>query len=57
MAEQSWTHDEFFAKLQELERELKNADLRESSVRTYIDWTSIFLRWLVGDCTLRGPVS
>ena len=57
MAEQSWTHEELLAELVEFERELKAAGLRNSSVHTYTDRTSTFLRWLVGDYTPRGPVS
>jgi hypothetical protein len=57
VSEQTWTHAELLAELEEFERELKAAGLRDSSVRTYTDRTSIFLRWLVGDYTPRGPVS
>jgi hypothetical protein len=56
VAERSWTHDELLIELEEFERELKTAGLRDSSVRTYTDRTSTFLRWLVGDYTPRGPV-
>jgi hypothetical protein len=37
------------------ERELRAADLRETSVRTYVDRTAIFLRWLAGDYQPQGP--
>lgn len=55
VAEQSWTHTELLSELAEFERELRAAGLRDSSVRTYTDRTTIFLRWLVGDYTPRGP--
>jgi hypothetical protein len=41
--------------LSRFESELRAAGLRESSVRTYVDRTAIFLRWLDGEYQPRGP--
>lgn len=54
--EESWTYSELRSKLDEFERELRAADLRDSSVSTYIGRSEIFLRWLVGEYTPRGPI-
>jgi hypothetical protein len=56
MTEPSWTYPELQADLQLFERQLKAAGLKPTSIQTYTDRTSRFLRWLVGDYTPRPPV-
>lgn len=53
---QAWTVRELRDKLDEFERELVAAKLRPTSVRTYVDRTEIFLRWLEGNYRPRGPI-
>ena len=53
----SWTLEELRGELQKFERELTRARLRPASIRTYVDRTDIFLRWLSSDYQPRGPVS
>jgi hypothetical protein len=50
-----WTSQELWAALEEFERELEAAGLRANSIETYVGRTTIFLRWLDGDYTPRGP--
>jgi hypothetical protein len=51
----AWTLDELKKELTTFEAELRAARLRETSVRTYVDRSSIFLRWLAGDYHPRAP--
>ncbi len=51
-----WTLRELYAELGRFEEELVEAELRENTVRTYVDRTTFFLRWLEGDYEPRGPV-
>lgn len=53
----SWTLDELEQELRRFEAELRKANLAENSVRTYVDRSAIFLRWLAGDYHPRGPQS
>jgi hypothetical protein len=55
VSEQSWTLRELHAELARFEHELRAASLRKSSVKTYVGRSEIFLRWLAGDYTPRGP--
>lgn len=55
MSEQTWTIQQLWAELSRFEEELKAAKLAESSIRTYVDRSSIFLRFLVGDYSPQGP--
>ena len=55
MNEKAMTMAELWNELGRFEKELRRAKLAESSVRTYVDRTSIFLRWLSGDYMPRGP--
>lgn len=57
MAVEGWTHQELLKKLQEFDRELRDAGLKEGTVRTYVDRSDTFLKWLVGQYTPRGPNS
>ena len=51
----AWTLQELRKELGRFEAELRANDLRESSVRTYVDRSAIFLRWLAGDYHPQGP--
>jgi hypothetical protein len=50
-----WTLEDLWTDLEEFERELNVAGLRKSSIHTYVDRTSRFLRWLAGDYQPQGP--
>ena len=52
-----WSLSELQEELVRFEAELRRAGLSESSVRTYVDRSSFFLRWLVGEYHPRGPNS
>ena len=52
----AWTIDDLHAALAEFEAELRAAQLRESSVSTYVDRTRRFIRWLDDDYSPRGPI-
>jgi hypothetical protein len=51
-----WTSEDLWKALEAFKSELQAAGLRENSVSTYVGRTTIFLRWLDGDYTPRGPV-
>lgn len=51
----AWTLDALQKELTRFEAELRAANLRETSVRTYVDRSAIFLRWLAGDYHPQGP--
>lgn len=51
----SWTLAELWSDLEVFEKTLVRAGLRQQSVRTYVDRTKFFLRWLAGDYQPRGP--
>ena len=51
----SWTIEELREDLRRFEDELFEADLKPSSVRTYVDRSEIFIRGLAGECEPRGP--
>ena len=53
--EKRWSADELERELTRFEAELRRAELRESSVATYVGRTSFFIRWLKGDYEPRGP--
>lgn len=50
-----WTAEELDRELRRFEAELRRAGLKESSVATYVDRSSLFIRWLRGDYEPRGP--
>lgn len=52
---QSWSLEELHQKLAQFEHELTKAGLHPSSVRTYVDRSAIFLRWIGGDYRPTGP--
>lgn len=45
----SWTTAELDRELDRFEAELRAAGLAENSVRTYVDRSRYFVRWLAGD--------
>lgn len=53
----AWTTLELKRELLRFEAELRAADLRESSIRTYVDRSETFVRWLDGDYKPRGRTS
>jgi hypothetical protein len=55
MAADRWTTDELRGELARFEAKLRAAELRESTVRTYVDRTNTFLDWLDGKYEPRGP--
>jgi hypothetical protein len=55
MTPQNWTTDELRAELLRFERELRAANLKDSSIQTYVDRSGRFLKWLDGDYHPRGP--
>lgn len=52
--ETSWTIQELLDELDRFEREVRAAGLAENSVRTYVDRSRIFVRWLAGDYQFQG---
>ena len=44
-----WTADRLLELLDQFEEELRDAGLAENSVRTYVDRSTYFVRWLSGD--------
>ena len=55
MTPQNWTTDELRTELLRFERELRAANLKDSSIQTYVDRSGRFLKWLDGDYHPRGP--
>ena len=51
----AWTLEALERELKRFEAELRANDLAESSVRTYVDRSAIFIRWLAGDYHPQGP--
>jgi len=49
------TGTELHELLREFEAELRTAGLEETTVRTYVDRSTYFIRWLDGDYRPRGP--
>lgn len=52
-----WSVAELERELTRFEHDLVSADLRRSSIDTYVGRASIFLRWLRGDYKPRGPIN
>jgi hypothetical protein len=50
----TWTLEELFDHLDRFEEAARAAGLAENSVRTYVDRSRYFVRWLAGDFTFRG---
>ena len=51
----TWTLKKLDDALKRFEAELQDAELRESTIRTYVDRTHTFLRWLAGEYRPTGP--
>ena len=51
----TWSVAELMDELERFEREARAAGLKEASVRTYVDRSRIFVRWLAGDYEFKGP--
>jgi hypothetical protein len=50
-----WDVPQLHDKLDEFEVELRDVGLKESSIRTYIDRSRFFVRWLDDHFHPRGP--
>lgn len=55
MSEQRWSIAELQDELARFEKELKAKGFQENTVRTYVDRSQLFLRWLVGAYEPQGP--
>lgn len=44
-----WTAEKLHVLLGQFEAELRDAGLAENSIRTYVDRSTYFVRWLAGD--------
>ncbi len=55
LMENTWTLEDLKVDLERFEQEARAAGLAENSVRTYVDRSRIFLRWLAGDYQFQGP--
>jgi hypothetical protein len=55
-ASRTWDVPGLRRELVEFERALRDADLRDNSVRTYVDRAETFVRWLAGEYEPRGPI-
>lgn len=51
----TWTVADLRRELERFEAEARTAGLTETTVRTYVDRSGIFLRWLAGDYRFQGP--
>lgn len=54
-AEEAYTVEELLNELSRFETELRAAGLAENTIRTYVDRSTYFVRWLSGDYEPRGP--
>jgi hypothetical protein len=50
-----WSARELHELLAEFEVELRDAGLEETTIRTYVDRSTYFVRWLDDDYHPRGP--
>jgi hypothetical protein len=50
-----WSIGELRAELARFEQELRTAGLAPNTVRTYVDRSGYFLRWLTGQYQPSGP--
>jgi hypothetical protein len=51
----TWTVTDLRQELERFEAEARRAGLKETTVRTYVDRSAIFVRWLAGDYQFQGP--
>ncbi len=50
-----WTVNQLRDLLEQFESELRDAELKEYTIRTYVDRSTYFVRWLDKDFHPRGP--
>jgi hypothetical protein len=50
----TWSISDLYEELERFERAARSAGLAESSVRTYVDRSRIFIRWLAGEYQFQG---
>jgi len=55
MNEVTWTVEQLHRELERFEAAARAAGLADSSVRTYVDRSRFFIRWLEGDFQFQGP--
>ncbi len=55
MNETTWTVAQLHRELERFEAAARAAGLAENSVRTYVDRSRFFVRWLEGDFHFKGP--
>ena len=55
MPEPTWSISDLQAELTRFEAAARQAGLKENTIRTYVDRSAYFLRWLDGDFEFRGP--
>ena len=55
MPETTWTISGLEAELARFEAAARRAGLNENTIRTYVDRSTYFVRWLSGDFQFRGP--
>ena len=53
--QETWSIRDLEEELERFERAARSAGLAESSVRTYVDRSRYFVRWLAGDFRFQGP--
>lgn len=50
-----WTVEQLRRLFVDFEAELRDAELEENTIRTYVDRSTYFIRWLDDDYHPRGP--
>lgn len=50
----TWSLADLMDELERFEQEARAAGLQENTVRTYVDRSRIFVRWLAGDYQFHG---
>jgi hypothetical protein len=50
----TWTIEDLATELDRFEQEARAAGLAENTVRTYVDRSRIFVRWLAGEYQFQG---
>jgi hypothetical protein len=50
----TWSIRDLYEELARFERAARSAGMAESSVRTYVDRSRIFIRWLGGEYQFQG---
>ena len=51
----TWSIVDLIDELERFEQEARAAGLKENSVRTYVDRSRNFVRWLAGEFQFQGP--